>query len=254
MAKKRRKRKNKKFKIKNIIKRFFLMIFLSVVVFGVYKNENINVNDLFRKYIKGSIKLPLEIEKTIEKLLKNIENIISSESQESQGSEKSQGSQETQKSEKSQKNEKNQESEEYRVIYVSDGDTISVKKLEKGVITGELIKVRLLGIDAPETKQDYGYESKEALMKMIKDKNIKIKGKAKDRYGRLLGVIYHNEKNINEEMVKSGNAWWYEEYDKKNEIMKQYEENAKKNKLGLFSKKNPIAPWEFRKNKKKLKN
>ena len=224
MAKKRKRKKSVKFKIKSIMKIFFLIIFLSAVVFGVYKNENINMNNFFRKYIK--VQLPMSLKIEIEKakiVLKNIEKLIP------------------------------MDNEEYKVIYVSDGDTISVKKLEKGIITGKLIKVRLFGIDAPETKQDYGYESKEALMKMIKDKNIKIKGQEKDRYGRLLGVIYYNEKNINEEMVKGGHAWWYEEYDKHNEIMKQYEKNAKNNKLGLFSKKNPIAPWEFRRNKKKLK-
>ena len=57
MAKKRKRKKSVKFKIKSIMKIFFLIIFLSAVVFGVYKNENINVNDLFRKYIKGPIKL-----------------------------------------------------------------------------------------------------------------------------------------------------------------------------------------------------
>lgn len=70
-------------------------------------------------------------------------------------------------------------SENYRVLYISDGDTIAVKKTENGKVTGKLIKVRLFGIDAPELKQDYGYESKQALMNFIKNKDVKIEGKKK---------------------------------------------------------------------------
>ena len=112
MAKKRKRKKSVKFKIKSIMKIFFLIIFLSAVVFGVYKNENINMNNFFRKYIK--VQLPMSLKIEIEKakiVLKNIEKLIP------------------------------MDNEEYKVIYVSDGDTISVKKLEKGIITGKLIKV-----------------------------------------------------------------------------------------------------------------
>ena len=37
----------------------------------------------------------------------------------------------------------------YKVLYVSDGDTVAVKKIENNKETGNLIKVRLYGIDAP---------------------------------------------------------------------------------------------------------
>ncbi len=139
----------------------------------------------------------------------------------------------------------------YKVLYVSDGDTIAVKKIEGQKEVGNLVKIRLFGIDAPELNQDYGYESKEFLLKLIRGKRVKIEGTKKDRYGRLLGTVYYNNENINEKMVMTGNAWWYENYDKINKRMKQYQENAKKNKLGLFSRKGHIPPWEFRKRKRK---
>ncbi len=141
----------------------------------------------------------------------------------------------------------------YRVLYVSDGDTIAVKRIEGDKETGSLLKVRLFGIDAPELKQDYGYESKEFLMKLIRGKQVKIEGIKKDRYGRLLGTVYLKNENINEKMVMTGNAWWYEKYDRKNHRMKEYQENARRKRLGLFSKKGYIAPWEFRQNSKKKK-
>ena len=89
----------------------------------------------------------------------------------------------------------------YKVLYVSDGDTIAVKKTENNKETGNLIKVRLYGIDAPELNQDYGYASKEFLIKLIRGKTVRIEGNKNDRYGRLLGTVYYNNENINEKMV-----------------------------------------------------
>lgn len=88
-------------------------------------------------------------------------------------------------------------------------------------------------------------------MNFIKNKDVKIEGKKKDRYGRLIGVVYLNNENINEKMVKTGNAWWYEQYDRKNLKMKQYQESAQKSRIGLFAKKGYVTPWEFRKRKKR---
>lgn len=139
----------------------------------------------------------------------------------------------------------------YKVIKVSDGDTISVKKLKNNVLDGDLIKVRLYGVDAPEKDQDFGYESKKALMNHVMDKTIEIDVKSKDRYGRSVGVIYIGGRNINEELLRDGYVWYYEQYDKNNEKSRLLQENAMKNKLGLFSKKGYIEPWKFRKDKKK---
>ena len=137
-----------------------------------------------------------------------------------------------------------------QAIKVSDGDTMNVQKVENGKFTGEVIKIRMFGIDAPEKTQDYGIESKQALEKLVNGKTLEIEEKNRDRYGRTVAVVYVNGKNINEEMVKNGNAWWYQEYDKKDTKMQAYQENAKKNKLGLFGKKGYVEPWNYRKEKK----
>ena len=138
----------------------------------------------------------------------------------------------------------------YQAIKVSDGDTLSVQKVENGKFVGEVMKIRMFGIDAPEKTQDYGIESKQALEKLVNGKTLEIEEKNRDRYGRTVAVVYVNGKNINEEMVKNGNAWWYQEYDKKDTKMQAYQENAKKNKLGLFGKKGYVEPWNYRREKK----
>jgi len=138
----------------------------------------------------------------------------------------------------------------YQAVKVSDGDTLNVQKVENGKFVGEVMKIRMFGIDAPEKTQDYGIESKQALEKLVNGKTLEIEEKNRDRYGRTVAVVYVNGKNVNEEMVKNGNAWWYQEYDKKDTKMQAYQENAKKNKLGLFEKRGYVEPWNYRKEKK----
>ena len=138
----------------------------------------------------------------------------------------------------------------YQAVKVSDGDTLNVQKVENGKFVGEVMKIRMFGIDAPEKTQDYGIESKQALEKLVNGKTLEIEEKNRDRYGRTVAVVYVNGKNVNEEMVKNGNAWWYQEYDKKDTKMQTYQENAKKNKLGLFGKRGYVEPWNYRKEKK----
>lgn len=147
--------------------------------------------------------------------------------------------------------EENENSEKiYKVMYISDGDTLTLKENKNGKLQEELIKVRLYGIDAPEKDQDYGLESKEHLLQKIKNKNVELEVKSKDRYNRIVGIIWIENRNINEEMIRDGYAWYYEQYDKNNEKSRIYQENAMKNKLGLFSKRKYEKPWEYRKNKK----
>ena len=133
-------------------------------------------------------------------------------------------------------------SEEYTVKYISDGDTITVTNNK----TNKKVKVRLFGIDAPEKTQEYGLESKEYLMSLIKDKVIIVKGKTYDKYGRLLGTIYIDGMNVNEMMVQTGNAWWYESFDSKNSKVRDLQIKAKEGKLGLWKNPNAIEPEEYR--------
>ena len=135
----------------------------------------------------------------------------------------------------------------YQVLKVSDGDTINVQKVENGKLVDEVVKIRMYGIDAPEKTQDYGPESRAALAKIIGNNLVEIEVKNRDRYGRSVAVVYVNGKNVNQEMVRTGNAWWYYEYDKKDTDMEQLQANAKKNKLGLFAKRGAVEPWSYRK-------
>lgn len=127
-----------------------------------------------------------------------------------------------------------------KVVHISDGDTVRV--LDS---SNTQHRIRLAGIDAPESKQAFGTKSKQALAEMIFSKNVYIKEISQDRYGRTVGQIYLNNVDINKEMVKGGWAWAYREYL----VDKSYvpaEQAAKQKKLGLWADPNPIYPSQFR--------
>ncbi|MCT7467062.1 thermonuclease family protein [Aliarcobacter cryaerophilus] len=134
-----------------------------------------------------------------------------------------------------------------KIIHISDGDTAHLLTDKK-----EKIKIRLSDIDAPENKQAFGNKSKENLKSYIYQKNVVVEYKDKDKYQRVLGTIYYQNKDINLQQVKDGYAWVYKKYSKKLSYHKAEDEARDKNK-GLWSDKNPIEPWEFRKNKNKIK-
>ena len=128
-----------------------------------------------------------------------------------------------------------------KVVGVTDGDTIKCLTNDK-----ELLKIRLYQIDAPEKKQAFGNKSKQALSGLIFNKRVRIENHGPDKYRRTLGTIFYDNKDINLEMIKQGMAWFYP-FAKKNEQYKQAEEQARKDKIGLWADKKPVAPWEFRK-------
>ena len=128
-----------------------------------------------------------------------------------------------------------------KVLYVSDGDTLTMD------VGGQKKKIRFYGIDAPEKTQPGGLEAKEFVLERIRDKIIEVDVSDTDRYNRIIGKIYYdNGKYLNKEVVKSGNAWWYQQYAKNDIDLKDSMVYAKNNKLGLWQGNNIIAPWDWR--------
>jgi len=124
------------------------------------------------------------------------------------------------------------------VVGVHDGDTITVLTKDK-----RSIKVRLYGIDAPESKQPYGSKAKQRLSELVFGKRVRVETHGTDRYRRTLGVVYLDDKDINAQMVSEGLAWAYVRYSKR--YVPQQEE-AKSARRNIWSQKNPTPPWEFR--------
>jgi endonuclease YncB( thermonuclease family) len=114
------------------------------------------------------------------------------------------------------------------------------------------ISVRLRGCDAPEKDQPYGQGAKEHLASLILKNKVKVQIMDVDRYGRVVGYVFLNGKNINLEQIKSGSAWAYTEFLDRPYASEFYEaeKEARKKRLGLWKQLNPLPPWEWRKIKR----
>lgn len=137
-----------------------------------------------------------------------------------------------------------------RVVGVMDGDTIKVLTPAQ-----ELIRVRLSGIDAPEKKQAFGAVAKKALSDLAFERNVVLVGEKKDRYGRLIAKVLSSGNDVNLSMVKQGLAWHYKKYEREQNAGDRYqyaqaEEHARIAKVGLWSERAPVAPWDFRKSRR----
>lgn len=68
-----------------------------------------------------------------------------------------------------------------------------------------------------------------------------------DRYKRTVAeVILPDGRNLNQETVSAGLAWWYRQYSRHDQDLEQLEEEARSAKRGLWADKDPVPPWEFR--------
>ena len=132
------------------------------------------------------------------------------------------------------------------VVGISDGDTFTL--LTKDKIK---YKIRLAHIDCPEKNQAFGTFAKRTLSDLIYLKNVQVNYSSLDRNGRILGEAYLEKEFINLILVEKGVAWHFKKYSN-DKRFSNAEIRARKNKIGLWKDKNPISPWDFRKNKIKI--
>ena len=136
-----------------------------------------------------------------------------------------------------------------KVIAVADGDTITVlDEMDQGKF-----KIRLDKIDAPEKKQAFGSKSKQFLSSLIFGKQVSIRYRAVDCYGRIIGTVFCGGIEINLVIVQNGYAWHYSFYDKTPAYI-QAEKQARADKKGLWADSAPENPQQFRQMKNSRKS
>lgn len=135
---------------------------------------------------------------------------------------------------------------EGRVVGVSDGDSITVLDSAK-----RQHKVRLAGIDAPELKQAFGQASKRSLSALVFGKTVVVETEKRDRYDRQIGKVLVEGRDANLAQIEAGFAWHYKQYAAEQSAIDQRlyaeaEDDARASRRGLWQDRNPLAPWDFR--------
>lgn len=128
-----------------------------------------------------------------------------------------------------------------KVVAVQDGDTLTLLTPAK-----KQVKVRLHGIDAPETRQPFGNASKRSLSDLAFGREVRVESKGKDRYGRMLGHVYAGDSWVNREQVSKGMAWHYRQYSD-DPLLSGAEAEARHARRGLWQEAQPVPPWKWRK-------
>ena len=129
------------------------------------------------------------------------------------------------------------------VLRVSDGDTIRVK------VGNKEEKIRLYGIDAPESKQEGGAEAKDFLEELLLSEQVTFYTLDVDRYERQVAiVVLPNRKIVQDILLQQGLVWVYTKYCKvdKCKDWKRMEKQAQSARKGIWAT-NPVPPWEWRK-------
>jgi endonuclease YncB( thermonuclease family) len=83
-----------------------------------------------------------------------------------------------------------------KVVAIADGDMLTVLDT-----SNKQHKIRLEGIDAPESNQDYGSRAKQSLSDLVFGKTVTVTSRKKDKYGRTLGTVTLDGKDINQEQI-----------------------------------------------------
>lgn len=145
---------------------------------------------------------------------------------------------------------------EGQVVEVSDGATLTLRNSAKA-----RLKIRLAGIDAPESVQPYGRESRKHLSDLALGRTVRVEWRRQDDYGRLLGKVLLRAADCPTcpktgdaglAQLEAGLAWWRRDTRREQTLEDQgyyeYAEfDAKARRIGLWQDPAPVPPWEWRK-------
>ncbi len=128
----------------------------------------------------------------------------------------------------------------WRVEMVNDGDTVTC--IDE---SGQTVKIRLQGIDAPEFDQPHGRSARNALDQKLIGRRVRVAGTARDQYGRLLGTLWLEDRNLNRELVAEGHAWVFGGFSPDPDLL-DAEDAARRARRGLWAADYPVSPSLWR--------
>ena len=129
------------------------------------------------------------------------------------------------------------------VSWVIDGDTVVLIRSGQSAP----VKLRIEGIDAPETCQTGGAESRDALIRLALRKPVQVQDHGHDVYGRYIGRLIVDGDDLGAEMVRTGQAWAYRFRTGSGPYAKLQRE-AQSHKSGMFAQgQAAMSPSLFRK-------
>ncbi len=129
------------------------------------------------------------------------------------------------------------------VVKVIDGDSLVVRG-PRGTV-----EIRLYGIDTPEYRQPFSNKAKQLSRRLVYRREVQVRQKDVDRYGRVVAVVSIDGTTLNRELVARGLAWYYARYCREQPLCRELEsleEDARGRGAGLWRDRDPTAPWDWK--------
>lgn len=133
-----------------------------------------------------------------------------------------------------------------QVSEVNSGDSITITNLNRPV------RVRLLGVDAPEMDQPFGDVAKKHLADLVYGKSVLVEYAGITGDHSLNGRVLLEGADVGAQMIRDGAAWVDPGNEQRlsatdREVYQRSEDAARSERRGLWQEEYPIAPWEFAK-------
>jgi endonuclease YncB( thermonuclease family) len=109
---------------------------------------------------------------------------------------------------------------------VLDGDTLQ---------TSEDVKIRLKGINTPETNMFFYEEAKNFTEELLENRSAVFRFSETDKYGRELGYVFLEKENVNEKILEEGfGHLYYYGLDEYYEELREAESRARESEKGIW--------------------
>jgi len=118
---------------------------------------------------------------------------------------------------------------EAEVVKVVDGDTIHVRR-----DSGELVKVRLWGVDCPELRNPWGPEAAEFTRVAALGRRVRVEVKGKPSRGRIVALVWIRKGvSLNHRLIWFGWAEWSRKYAPKEKAFQEAAARAQIKNMGV---------------------
>ena len=146
-----------------------------------------------------------------------------------------------------------------RVVWVADGDSF-----ELADDRGDRWEVRIAGIDAPEKGQPFADRSRRDLIRLIRDREVRVDWYKVDRFDRYVGKVWVRSPDapcraddcpktldVGMTQLTIGLAWYFYRFADEIAIEDRAryadaEHEARARRSGLWRDAAPLPPWEWR--------
>ena len=126
-----------------------------------------------------------------------------------------------------------------RATAAPSGDTLSIMDGARTQWT-----VILSGISAPGPKQPFGGKARDILASTVLGKSVRVDVSERDRAGRVHGVLFVGDVNVNVAMVRAGWAFHNLKLAYDDRDLAAAEADARRNRRGVWSDPRTVSPWE----------